>query len=431
MSRGLWLVLCVAFCSAEHGTVLFAQSGKTLTLKEAEDIAVKAHPRLNAAQFAASAAKQVPTQIRSALYPTFYGSFTGALADQNTRIAAGGLNNPLILSRLATGLTVAQLITDFGRTNQLTKSYQLRAEAQELSTQSTRAQILLQVNRSYFAALRSQGVLSVAEQTVKARQLVADQVSELAKSKLRSGLDVSFANVSLSEAKLLLAAAQNSVQAAFADLSAALGYQEQQVFQLTEEPLAAPPGSELLALVNEAIQNRPELESLRRELSASLSFAKAERSLNLPTIGVVGSLGVLPTHVDIMRGSYGAIGFNVNIPIFNGHLFSARRAEADLRAQETSQGVRDLQNRVVQEVRIAWLDARTSYQRLDLTRELLNQAVQALDLAQSRYDLGLSSIVELSQAQLNKTSAEISNVSARYDCQIQTAMLGFQTRRLR
>jgi outer membrane protein len=270
----------------------------------------------------------------------------------------------------------------------------------------------------------------VAEQTVKARQLVADQVTELAKSKLRSGLDVSFANVNLSEAKILLAAAQNSVEAAFADLSAALGYQEQQVFQLTEEPLPPVPDNDLPALVNAAIQSRPDLESLRRELGASQHLAEAERDLKLPTISVAGSVGVLPTHVDALRGHYSAIGFNVNIPVFNGHLFSARRAEAELKVQAAGQEVRDLQNRVVQEVRIAWLDARTSYQRLDLTGELLNQAVQALELAQSRYDLGLSSIVELSQAQLNKTSAEISNVSARYDCQIQTAMLGFQTGRL-
>ena len=431
MSRCLGLFLCMVFVSAERGADLWAQSGKTLTLKEAEAIAVKAHPRLSAAQFNASAARQVPTQIRSALFPTFYGSFTGALADENTRIAAGGLNNPLILSRLATGITMGQMITDFGRTRRLTEAYESRSEAQEFSTQSTRARILLQVNRSYFAALRSQGVLKVAEQTVKARQLVADQVTELAKSKLRSGLDVSFANVNLSEAKILLAAAQNSVEAAFADLSAALGFQEQQSFQLTEEPLPPAPGNELPAFVSAAILNRPELESLRRELSASQSFAKAEHGLNLPTIGVVGSAGVLPTHVDALRGHYGAIGFNVNIPIFNGHLFSSRQAEADLKAQAASQDVRDLENRVVQEVRIAWLDAKTSYQRLDLTRELLNQAAQALDLAQSRYDLGLSSIVELSQAQLNKTSAEISNVGARYDCQIQTAMLSFQTGRLR
>jgi len=431
MNRCLQLVLGVTLFSIEYSLVLFAQSGKTLTLKEAEDIAVKAHPRLSAAQFLASAAKQVPTQVRSAFYPTVYGSFTGALADENTRIAAGGLSNPQILSRLATGLTVGQMITDFGRTSQLTKAYESRAEAQELSSQSTRAGVLLQVNRSYFAALRSQGVLRVAEQTVKARQLVADQVGELAKSNLKSGLDVSFANVNLAEAKLLLAAAQNSVEAAFADLSAALGYQERQVFQLTEEPLAAAPGNELSALVNEAIQNRPELESLRRELIASQHLVEAERDLKLPTIGVVGSLGVVPVHVDAFRSSYSAIGFNVNIPIFNGHLFSARQAEADLKAQAASQEVRDLQNRVVQEVRIAWLDARTSYQRLDLTGELLNQAGQALDLAQSRYDLGLSSIVELSQAQLNNTSAEIANVSAKYDCQIQTALLSFQTGRLR
>jgi outer membrane protein len=431
MSRCLGLLLCIAFLSAEPGADLWAQSGKTLTLKEAEAIAVKAHPRLSAAQFAASAAKQVPTQIRSARLPTLYGSFTGALADENTRIAAGGLNNPIILSRLATGITVGQMITDFGRTHQLTEAYESRAEAQEFSSQSARARILLQVNRSYFTALRSQGVLRVAEQTVKARQLVADQVTELARSKLKSGLDVSFANVNLAEARLLLAAAQNSVEAAFATLSAALGYQEQQSFQLIEEPLPPAPGDELAALVNAAILNRPELESLRRELSASQSFAKAEHGLNLPTIGVIGSAGVLPTHVDALRGHYGAVGFNVNIPIFNGHLFSARQAEADLKAQAASQEVRDLENRVVQEVRIAWLDAKTSYQRLNLTAELLNQAAQALDLAQSRYDLGLGSIVELSQAQLNKTSAEISNVSARYDCQIQTALLNFQTGRLR
>jgi outer membrane protein len=430
MSRCLWLVLWIAIISTERA-VLFAQSGKILTLKEAEAIAVKAHPRISGTQLLASAARQVPIQTRSALFPNFYGSFTGALADDNTRIAAGGLNNPIILSRLATGITVSQMITDFGRTRQLTEAYTSRAEAQEFSAQSTRARILLQVNRSYFTALRSQGVLRVAEQTVKARQLVADQVTELAKSKLRSGLDVSFANVNLSEAKLLLAAAQNSVEAAFAELSAALGYQEQQAFQLTDEPLPAAPGNELSALVNTAIQNRPELESLRRELTASQSFVKAERGLSFPTIGVVGTLGVLPAHVDTLRSNYSAIGFNVNIPVFNGHLFSARQAEAELKAQAMSQEFRDLQNRVAQEVRIAWLDAKTSYQRLDLTGELLNQAMQALELAQSRYDLGLSSIVELSQGQLNKTSAEIANVSARYDYQIQTSTLNFQTGRLR
>ena len=57
---------------------------------------------------------------------------------------------------------------------------------------------------------------------------------------------------------------------------------------------------------------------------------------------------------------------------------------------------------------------------------MLDQATQALDLAQSRYDLGLSSIVELSQAQLNKTSAEIASAGAKYDYQFQRAVLDYQ-----
>src|SRR5262245_23441434 len=299
MSRYLRLALWIAVVLAEC-LVLLAQSGTILTLKEAEAIAVKAHPRIGAAQLQASAAKQVPIQSRSASFPNFYGSFTGALADQNTRIAAGALNNPLILSRLATGVTLSQLISDFGRTRQLTEAYNSRAEAQDFSAQSTRAQILLLVDRSYFAALKSQGLLRVATETVKARQLVADQVTELAKSKLKSGLDVSFANVNLAEAKLLLVAAQNAVEAAFTDLSNALGYQERQNLQLSDEPLPQAPSNEFSALLASAVQNRPDLESLRRELSASESLAKAERGLSFPSLGVVGALGVIPTHVDIL-----------------------------------------------------------------------------------------------------------------------------------
>ncbi|MBI3666914.1 MAG: TolC family protein [Acidobacteria bacterium] len=132
-----------------------------------------------------------------------------------------------------------------------------------------------------------------------------------------------------------------------------------------------------------------------------------------------------------MRGRYSAAGINVNIPVFNGHLFSARRAEADLRAQAAQQEVRDLENRIARDVRVAWLNADTAFRRLAVTAELLNQASQALDLAQARYDLGLGSIVELSQAQLNKTAAEIANAGAKYEYQIQHAVLDYQTGRLR
>ena len=82
-----------------------------------------------------------------------------------------------------------------------------------------------------------------------------------------------------------------------------------------------------------------------------------------------------------------------------------------------------MQDRIVRDVRTAWLNANSGFQRLSVTEQLLSQANQAVDLAQSRYKLGLSSIVELSQAQLNQTQAQIEQASAKYDYQTQISLL--------
>ncbi len=73
----------------------------------------------------------------------------------------------------------------------------------------------------------------------------------------------------------------------------------------------------------------------------------------------------------------------------------------------------------------------TAFERVGLTDQLLKQAQLALDLAQSRYDLGLSSIIELSQAQLNLTSAQIASASARYEYESQRTLVQYQIGALR
>jgi len=278
--------------------------------------------------------------------------------------------------------------------------------------------------------LKAQAVLQVAEQTVKSRQLVADQTSALQKSNLKSGLDVSFANVDLAQAQLLLIQAQNDVQASYAELSTALGYSDQRTFHLAEQPMPAFPPADFLLLIQEALQNRPELIGQGLSVKSAQSFATAERDLWFPTISVLGTTGLIPYRQDTLDSRYAAAGFNVNLPIFNGRLFSARRSEATSIAQAQEQYLRDLQNRIVRDVRTAWLNANSAFQRLAVTEQLLNESTQAFDLAQSRYGLGLSSIVELSQAQLNKTQAEIARVSAQYDYEGQIAFLNYQLGRM-
>jgi len=117
----------------------------------------------------------------------------------------------------------------------------------------------------------------------------------------------------------------------------------------------------------------------------------------------------------------------MEIPVFNGFLFSARAKEADLRSQVVERRLADLRNTIAKDVRTSWLNANTAYDRLDVTNQLLKQANLALDLAQTRYKLGLSSIVELSQAQLQQTQAEISQSQAGYEYRLALAILRYQT----
>jgi len=86
---------------------------------------------------------------------------------------------------------------------------------------------------------------------------------------------------------------------------------------------------------------------------------------------------------------------------------------------------------VIRDVRVAYLNAQTAFERIDLTDQLSQQAQLSLDLSQARYNLGLSSIIELSQAQLNLTSAQIGSVSARFDYATQNAVLEYQIGALR
>ncbi len=411
-----------------------AQNPPKLTLQQAEAIALQNHPQVQAAQHEVNYSNQQIVENRAAYYPNVTGDLTGSQGNSLARIGAGDLSASRLFTRFGQGVVVRQMVTDSGRTSSLVSSSRLQAQATAQSAQATRYDVLLQVTRSYFEVLHAQAVVKVAEQTVSARQLLSDQVTELARNSLKSQLDVSFADVNVSQAKLLLLRAQDSVQQAFAELGRAMGSDQPVNYQLAEEPLPSAPPATADELVAQAIGNRPELASLRFSRDASYKFAEAEKDLSRPTVSVLAVGGFLPfinAAGATIPAEYEGIGANVSIPVFNGHLFSARREAALERAMESDQRLRDQQQRVSRDVRVAWASTNDAFQRIDVTAQFLRQAALALDLAQGRYNLGLSSIVELTQAQLNLTEAEIENLNAKYDYQTQYEALQYTLGQLR
>lgn len=431
LSAGILLMLFANSVGAQPQQVAVtptasSQPLQSLTLAQAEALAVKKNPQITVARLQALVSYQFVREQRSALLPTAYLSVTGVGSDPGGRITAGGLTNSIVYPRAAAGATVSQLLTDFGRTNNLVASAKFQAKAQDQTSVATTADIILAVDQAFFNTLETKALVIVAQQTVEARQTLVDKIQALTNAKLRSDLDLSFAKVDAARGRLLLLEARNNYEASLATLSALLGFNDQQNFQLVEESETInPPALDVLPLISEALAQRPEVLALRSEVQGAEKFGRAEHDLWLPNVSALGVVGVAPVRDEQLSSWYGAVGVNINIPVFNGFLFNARAKTADLQTSIDRQKLTDLQNNIARDVRNSWQDSNRAFERLSVTRQLSEQANLALDLAQSRYNLGLSSIVEFSQAELQKTEADISDTDARYQYRLTQIVLAY------
>jgi outer membrane protein len=412
------------------GTVC-AQAPAAISLTQAQEIAVRNHPRIASAALTAQAGESAVREVDAAKYPTLSGNVTGVGTEHGAVLSAGAVTTSSIYSRAASGVVATQLLTDFGRTATLEQSAKLRNASQNQNVTNTRAQVLIEVQQAYYQALASESVLKVAQATVDIRRLTLRQISALAQSALRSTLDVSFAQVNVSQAELDLFRAENDSKASHARLSAAIGYDRDQPFSLTDEALPPPLDPDVDGLIAQALRERPDLAALQLNRDALDRYAEAEKQLRNPTIVAAAVAGVAPLRDEKLPEVYSAAGVIVNIPVLNGGLFKARRQEAESHAAAASKDIQALSVQIARDVRVAWLDANDAFRRLDVTARMVAEATEALRLAQARYDNALGSIVELNQAQLNQTLAEIAATSAKYEYLSRRAALNYAVGTLR
>ena len=334
--------------------------------------------------------------------PTANGAITAEKALEGSRISAGSLTASRLFTHAGAGGDFTQLITDFGRTHNLVLTQKLQEKAANANALATKEEIVLAADQAFYDALTAQAVLQVAKQTVNTRQATQTQVNQMTQNNLKSTLDLSFANVNLSQSQLLQLDAQNNADATMAALDTVLGLgSRSRLTSLIDDttPISAPP-PDFNSLIQTALAQRPDLQSLSFGAQSAQKFARA-------AMGPASALDHRCRHCGscshsrrsvLLNNWWGGIGVNMEIPIFNGFLYSAEAKEAQYRAQADAEHARNLRDQIVRDVRTAWLQANTAYQRIGVTAELLKEANLALQLAQTRYQLGLSSIVELSQA---------------------------------
>ncbi|MHB1207510.1 MAG: TolC family protein [Rhodospirillaceae bacterium] len=428
MNTRVLFLLLPFFLLMARGAPASAQD--SLSLDEARRIAVANHPLLRAAELTRDAAAESVSIARSSYFPQVNADAVRAFADAGTRIAAtGGLNDPTIIDRGSFGVGASQLITDFGRTSSLVESAKHQLEASRDRTALTEAQVVLNVTQAYFDVLRAQSLLKVAESTRQSRQTLFDQISNLRNAKMRSDLDLSIARQGLADAELLLLRARTGIDNGYADLGEALGSDAGGRPALSDTADIPAPPEDLAALQSLAADRNPALRALAEEVKSAREAAAAEARNGYPTVSAVGYAGVTPQRDPggTIHSNYLAGGVTLDIPLFAGGRLAAREKQASLKADALQQTYNDRHNVLSRDVNIAFGNARTAFENIGVTDQLQRNAQQTLDLTQARYTIGQSSIVDLNQAQLAATQAQIAHTDALFAYRLQRAVLDYET----
>lgn len=413
--------------------------GAFLGYEAAIRIGLDRHPLLRRSKESASAAEAVTGQAVARYYPELnaYAIQTGGtIRPLSAFNIAGAQNKPTSYVESA-GFRADQLLYDFGQTAHKVLAERAGQEAAEKDILTYKATVILKVQQAYIHCLRQKRLVDIAEETVRERGVLRDQIATLYRRELKSKLDLDFISVELRNAEVQLLQAKNELRAAFAGLNNAMGVRGPEDYTLEDLPTVSASLNTLETLITQALGDRPELLGSTDRIKQADERLSSAQALNLPTIAAQGMYGVIhfsdaplnqyagshPGQTNLWWGA----GAMVSVPIFTGFLIENRVAEARQQKYKVEQKRLDLTNKIELEVTDAYLTLQAARQQIIVEEKEVESARSALTLAKERYRLGLASIVDVTTATTALLLAEVRLSEARYALQVGTAAVAYAT----
>jgi outer membrane protein len=395
--------------------VLAAPPAGVLSLDDALARAA-AHPRMSEVRAAATQAAAHVDEARAGYLPSAsaLATYLPAQVDSSSKLAPNAPAAP-VNAFYSTAIVVTQPIWDFGRTRGQVRSASLAEEATGADLGAARRDVEFSVRSAYYGALAAEELVRVA---LDSQKQMEDHLA-LAKASLevgrRSPFDVAKAEVDVASARIALIQAESGVATARSALSAAIGE------DIGAAPLARPvePAPEDLTpdrAAELALAQRPELAAVDLRLGAQRAAVSSASSAFYPVVSAIGQLGWQSSQLSSLTAAQSwQVGVTVTMPLLAGGGDAARvRAQQALFGQLRSQR-ESLSLLVRAEAQQAALAVSEASARQSAAEVLQKQAQDNLTLAEGRYQAGVGSIIELSDAQASLTAARAQRVRAGYD----------------
>ncbi|MDP4194184.1 MAG: TolC family protein [Bacteroidota bacterium] len=385
-----------------------------LSLHEATSLALENNPSIRLANSAYNVNVAGLRQSRSGLFPNINFSAQGS------RTEGAFIFNPDFPAReqkynnYTTGISINQLIYDFGRTTSRIEASEDLVDASNYDYISAKENVIVNVQVAYFSYLQAQYVAKVNEDLLRQ----AEEHLKIAKAFYSAGqrpqYDVTKAEVDVANANVNLLGARNQVQITRLQLENAMGIQNPELYTVTDSLAIVPFNISIDSARAISFNSRSELKALNFRLQANENLVSSAWSQNLPALTAFGTYnwnGFEPTS---LKSRWNA-GVTFNFPIFQGFAVSAQVEQNQANVQQVQANIESTRQAILLEVSQYYLSMKEALNRIDAANKLIQSTVENLRLAEGRYNSGVGSATEITDAQLLLSNARITYIQGLYD----------------
>jgi outer membrane protein len=432
------LLLLVFLATAGWGLAPAAAAagpGSNLTLKQAINIALQKQPSVKQSRANLAAARYNIGVARAGYLPQlnfvgnyYYGNAFSSSSRRPLTAATGGnlssVSNNLETNYYFYQFQANQLLYDFGKTPGLIHESRAAFGESQQDYAGTRQQVVLDVRTAYFGYLAAERSQKVQEETVKQNQDLLNQAQGFYRVGLKAKIDVTKAEANLYQAQANLIQAKNNVKLAQVTLMTAMGLKTWPYTKVADVLEVTTPPKSLKTLEAKALQRRPELIKNRYTQKYNEAAVKVARAGYFPTLTSTAAYGWQSVDQPFAtQPSNWYVGAAVTVPLFDGlsTTYNLHQSKAKLRASMANYDV--LRQNVMKEVSQAYLNVKTGWELIRATKKALEAARENLRLAWGRYQAGVGTIIEFTDAQVQFSQADLNFVQALYNYRVYEAQL--------
>jgi outer membrane protein TolC len=308
---------------------------------------------------------------------------------------------------------LSQPIVNLSAVNDLRRSTRA-LDAARLESRNARDLVVLVVTDLYLRAVTAANRIAAVQTQVTTAESLLKLANDLHTAGATAGIDVIRAQVQVRAERQRLIAAETDLAKQKLQLVRAIGIPAAQSVELSDTDAAVPRADLTLEQALErAAASRTDYQAALARVRAAESDQRAARADALPTLRVNADYGALGPSAGDARRTYSVSG-TVQLPLFDAGRRESRIVETGAALRQRQAEAADLEERIAVEVRTAFLDVEAAEQQLAVSREQVDLANQELALAQTRFTAGVTSNLEVIQAQDEVAAATENQMASAY-----------------